>query len=500
MKKIKLFLLIFLSAYHMQGQKEFGQSWIIGAGFSYKVTFDNSNILIQYLDTNYNYYFSHGCSSISDISGSLKIISNGYQVFDQAGVHLENGDSLVPNAIYNNYNGFSLASQSSIILPLDSGIYYLITPTASDLEFSHWMNGTSAYFDLLLYHKIDMNENGGAGKVVEKAIPLLEDVRLSKTEMMACRHGSGIAWWLFKQAADTNMVYKFLVTKDSIYNMGKQGFKEPHFGLYDLAGQSMFNETGTQYATTSSSLGTDYLFLADFDRCSGNLSSPVVFAIPDAPKSTVDLSPDNSPGGMCFSPNGRFIYLVKYYNIFQLDLNDPDSVTAWYHVANLDTTTQAFNGYGNAYIGPDEKVYISNWGALSKQMSYIENPDVKGPGCVFCPRCLRFPKWGVSSVPCMPNYALGKDSIHNCPLPTFPPTQGEALLIYPNPSSGIFTIESSLLNQQENEILVLSINGEKLYRKKIKTTTGKIDVDISHLAAGIYILRVGEFVRKVVKE
>jgi hypothetical protein len=259
----------------------------------------------------------------------------------------------------------------------------------------------------------------------------------------------------------------------------------------------MFNQTGTQFATASSD--KDQLFLADFDRCNGQLSNPRVFTIPDYRKTPTDSSADFQPSGMCFSPNGRFIYLVKYYNISQLDLNDPDSATAWYHVVNLDTT-ENFQGYGNAYIGPDEKVYISNWNSIGKQMSYINNPDVKGAGCNFCARCLRFPKWGVSSVPCMPNYALGKDSIHNCPLPTFPPVHGEALLIYPNPSSGILTLESSLLNQQENEILILSINGEKLYKKKVKTTTGKIDVDISHLAAGMYILRVGEFVRKVVKE
>jgi hypothetical protein len=54
-------------------------------------------------------------------------------------------------------------------------------------------------------------------------------------------------------------------------------------------------------------------------------------------------------------------------------------------------------------------MYIGNWNGLGKAMSVINNPDVKGVGCGFCPKCFQFPKIGAGNPPCMPNYALGAD-------------------------------------------------------------------------------------------
>jgi len=65
-----------------------------------------------------------------------------------------------------------------------------------------------------------MNANGGAGKVLKRMQPLMENAELRKTQMMACRHANGKDWWLLKQAGDSNTICKFLFTQDSVYNMG----------------------------------------------------------------------------------------------------------------------------------------------------------------------------------------------------------------------------------------------------------------------------------------
>ncbi len=66
------------------------------------------------------------------------------------------------------------------------------------------------------------------------------------------------------------------------------------------------------------------------------------------------------PFSVCFSPNSRFIYTVNYTNIQQYDTWDPDSSSAWYHVANMDTAYDYFMGYGMANLAWDQKLYIGN--------------------------------------------------------------------------------------------------------------------------------------------
>src|SRR5690606_11319369 len=124
---------------------------------------------------------------------------------------------------------------------------------------------------------------------------------------------------------------------------------------------------------------------------------------------------DKTFAGLAFSPNGKYLYVAKDFNILQLDLTDPNPQTAWYHVAGLDTTWNAFMLHSSMYLGPDDKLYISNCTGLSDAMSVINDPNNKGVACDFCPRCLRFPTFyynggkitGVASPPCMPNYKLG---------------------------------------------------------------------------------------------
>jgi hypothetical protein len=502
-----IILSIFLSANRLLGQSFYGQSWITGGGNSFKVKFNGQQKTISYYDTNFNFYFSVGSSCISDSNGNLKLICDGYDMMDTLGNGIDNGDTLVPNLIYNKYFGFSGYSQSSIILPFSDEIYYVFTPTASDYEVTtYWNNPGSgrALFDLLLYHKVDMKLNGGAGKVIKKAVPLLENVKLSKTQMMACRHANGVDWWLLKQSSDSNMAYRFLVTQDSIYNKGVQGFAEPHFTEMDYFGQSMFNQEGSKYATVC--VGTNELFMADFDRCTGELSNPKVVNISNHQIHPTDPTPDIAPRGVCFSPNGQLIYVVKGYNIFQYDWNEPDSALAWYHVANLDTTWGGqFQLYSCAYLGPDSKLYIGNQNGLGKAMSVINNPDVKGVGCGFCPKCFQFPKIGAGNPPCMPNYALGAD------LPCWPlSSEGvgpdsywegvDELVVYPNPASMSIAISSEALKGRRMKVSLYNMLGQEVISHECHFVQQKSSIDVSSLPSGVYLLKVGEWVRRVVVE
>jgi hypothetical protein len=127
-------------------------------------------------------------------------------------------------------------------------------------------------------------------------------------------------------------------------------------------------------------------------------------------------------------------------NIWQYDLQD----TTWYHVAGLDTSYQKFQDYDASYLGPNNKLYIGNFAGLSKQMSIIENPDVKGAGCNFCPRCLRLDtlvNGYISTPPCMPNYSLGAQDCWSLATSQLPNKSMSELVAYPNPATSVLNIE-----------------------------------------------------------
>jgi hypothetical protein len=491
--RYKLIIGLILCSFYSIAQKNHSINWIQGGAYTHKIHFKNVTPFINYFVT--GLYFSTGSSCISDTDGNFKILCNGFKLMDSTGATIEDGDTITPTKLCKFYDGFSLYSQSSIILPFRNDIYYVLTATASDNEFdTHWMV-TSPYqsFDLLLYSKVDMKLNNGLGKVVKKAIPIEENKLLSRTQMMACQHADGVNWWLIKQAKDTNMVYKFIVTEDSVFNLGVQGMGEPHWGNNDIEGQIMFNTKGTQYATVA--YGRNLVFLADFDRCNGNISNTKILNLPIHSRTPTIPTLDTGGVGVCFSPNDSLLYVVKDYNLYQLDLHDTDSQTAWYRVANMDTTYAQFQQWGGLFNGPDGKIYIGNWG-YSHAMSVIDNPNVKGIGCNFCPKCLQFgiPS-GVNNPPCMPNYELGKDSalLVGCtPVGTTQYEVGsEQVVVYPNPTFGKFQIKNSKFQSMK-----------ELYNSvgQMVLSTKENVIDVSNIPKGVYYLRLENQVVKVVVE
>ena len=122
---------------------------------------------------------------------------------------VEGGDTLTPISLCNWFSGSILYAQASIILPFGNNRYSVITSSVSDSVFNNvWLQQSTAYpqaFDILQLHIVDMNMNGGHGKVIKKQM-LLNDVPLSRTQMMACRHADGKSLWLLKQGKDSNKV------------------------------------------------------------------------------------------------------------------------------------------------------------------------------------------------------------------------------------------------------------------------------------------------------
>jgi len=505
MKNLLLFLLcVFSMASYSQNKS--GYTWIVGMNGAYG-KFDGSinppqiGNLYNVSMPNYPYIFDGGHSNICDSStGRIIFICNGMVVYDTIGNIIDQGDSLVPNNIYTlNAYPSSNITQSSIILPKGTNRqYYVFIPTVSDSLYDVlWNNPNSikAPFDLIMYNVVDMNANSGMGKVIIKNKKLLSGIEMNKCMMQACRHSNGVDWWLLKQGAyNTNEIIRFLVTNDSIYGPYIQNFTTPKYGYADLTGQIVFSKDGNKFAAVQGMSNT--LFLADFDRCTGELSNQKVIHVPIDSTSYGYLDSlgnrDSISGGVCFSPNGQFVYISKFWNLYQYEINEPDSSLAWYNIKRgTDTTWNAFEYYHSLQLGADNKIYIGKWGGSLRQFSVIDSPDVKGSGCSFCRKCFRVDSafGGLTTPPNMPDYTLGADTSKPCW-----PLQNQNVkekvnewVVYPNPTHNKLIIQQA---QGEQKIMYNAI-GQVLF------TTLKDEIDVSHFPKGLYFISCAHKTKKV---
>ncbi|MBK8329202.1 MAG: T9SS type A sorting domain-containing protein [Bacteroidetes bacterium] len=458
------------------------------------------------LNPTYPFYHADGHSNICDsATGKLLFSTTGMLIHDTTGAIMDNGDHLVDNEYYNYYfypsSGYT---QSSIVLPKgNGGQYYVFIPTLSDSAFDFYLTnngaGGAVPFDRLQYNVVDMNLNGGLGKVIVKNKMLLQGVAIHKTLMQACRHSNGVDWWLLKQGEyDTNRIYRFLVKADTIEGPFIQEFAEPKYPSYDLTGQYAFSKDGTKFASVQGKGEMNKLFMADFDRCTGELNNPKVINIPidSTTYPVLDTAGhlDSINAGVCFSPNGQFIYISKRTNIYQYEYQQPDSVLAWHRVQHgADTTLQKFQYYAHLTKGLDDRIYIGNFGGQHRQMSVIDKPDVKGSGCQFCRKCFRLDNvyTGFNGPPNMPDYTLGASGQVCWPLQSVSVREeSEAWEIYPNPASTIFYIK----NAQGKKKALYNMIGTKLF------STYKDEIDIKKYAKGIYFIRCEGMSKKVIIE
>lgn len=510
MLKHIILLFIAFASFKSIGQNKSGYTWIVGNNGSF-AKFDGTSLtpqvgsLYSVSSPSFPYVFAGGHSNICDsASGKLLFVCNGMVLYDTVGNIIENGDSLVPEQIYlkNSYPSSSF-TQSSIILPKgNQNLYYVIIPTVSDSAYNqYWTNpnGIKYPFDEILCNVVDMNANGGLGKVILKNKILLNHIELSPNIMQACRHSNGVDWWLLKQGLDSNIIYRFLVTKDSIYGPYVQNFQSPNFVFFEGSGQSAFSKDGTKYAVVKGK--SNKLFLADFDRCTGELTNPNVFNLPIDSTNYPYMDSlgirDSISSGVSFSPNGKYIYISKWWNIYQFEFDQIDSNVAWYNVIRgTDTTWPAFEFYKSLMIGPDNKLYIGKRSGGYKRFSVINSPDNKGINCNFCRKCFGVDSalGGLNTPPNMPDYNLAASGQLCWPLGTNQLTANSTeLKIYPNPTSNFIHIEYS---EPDRKLLI------KLYDSvgKLILATTKTTIDVSKFSNGVYFVRTGDIVKKVLKE
>jgi hypothetical protein len=478
--------------------------WVVGS--SPIVTFDFNDSELKIDTTEVLSGLSSGGSNICDSAGKLLFYCNGFYLYDKTAWPMDYPDGNFDSIncpfglkLRTYFGGNGLFAQMSIILPKKNNSYYVFTTGMSDSAYDEWKKPNPPYdfrFDVLSYHIVDMDVDMGKGKVVEKNKLLMKNARLSHNRMSAVRHANGRDWWLVKPHQNDQTFYLFLVTPDTITGpfIRQSNFSMDSIvksaGTYGIQGQCAFSPDGEWFASTEAAYKG--VFTYKFDRCNGTFEDYHFYKQPFFDTTLFDWSV-----GTCFSPDNKLIYLITGANIYQYDLSDT-SLNSSFHITGPDTVLQYFPEYYLGYLGANDKLYIGNWNGTQNGMSYIDKPNERGATCDFKPKGLRQPYTNLLVPPNMPFYGLGK--LANSPCDTIKPPVSIEIKIYPNPANDVLTLASSTFQNKDNDVAIYTLLGQCVYRKKWNTSTGIIQLELSLLRTGVYVLRVNDFVRKIVIE
>ena len=68
--------------------------------------------------------------------------------------------------------------------------------------------------------------------------------------------------------------------------------------------------------------------------------------------------------------------------------------------------------------------------------------------------------------------------------------KAEKIKVYPNPSTGVFSIQSDLLKEKDSKLEVFDMIGNIVYSESAQSSNGKVFIDLSNMSKGIYIINL----------
>jgi hypothetical protein len=488
----QILLPLFLLTLYNGNTQEHDYGWIIGynsesaPGYEGMILdFNDSPMQVKDYAINANLFISSAC--IADEDGNPLFYTNGCSVFTSTGAVMENGDSLNFGAVYEEHCegvrfSYTAGRQSSLILPMpgSDSLYYLFHKRIIYQEEPVF----DVITDRILYSVVDMSGNQGLGRVVEKNVALFEE-RTVGGQLTAVKHANGEDWWIVN-ALDQSPEYAFFLldnTGAAFSHIDSMGPPASYSG--SRGGQANFSPDGRYYARYSA----DGLFLMEFDRQAGVLSGFQHIPIPNV----------NAIGGVAFSPNSELCYVSAFDTIMQYDLIAPDIEASGTVVAVYDGFIDLFAiTFGNLQLGPDCKIYC-NVLATVPYLHVIHQPNERGTACQVEQRGVTLPYRNYSMLPHFPNYRLGPLIPGEAPpppcetvvsTPTVPPQAGPGFSLYPNPTSGLTTVEFSTPLSGRANVTLYSLQGQPVLQQTAGEGAQHILLETAALPSGTYFCRV----------
>ncbi len=410
MRPLHTFFLFFASLPFATAQMH-DNHWIFG--YNYDSPTNNNGTLLHF-EKGYpefkveNVKHDFGLYGIicSDSMGNLLFHTNGRQIRNRLHDIMEGGDTINPGPIWTDYPDDYPTSTGGLSVPAP-GLpnHYYVLHTSASYNFL-------IPFPILYYSLIDMDQNGGLGKVISKNNVLAEG---NINSPVIIKHGNGRDWWLIAGDMLSQTYFTFLINPEGIHFLPQQDIAPPALTNYS---QSIASPDGSFFVSNDDSTG---LWIFDFDRCSGLLSHPRV--LPYQPP--VFWTATNA-----FSPDGRFFYAGTHLVIYQLDMQTIDSA-----YISFDTIARYEYGaspappfYTHFYLpelAPDGKIYYATFNH-SKAFHVLHRPQLPLFAADMTQRDILLPKHNHGTNCYFPNYRLGKWDGSPCDTLSFasPPGKG----------------------------------------------------------------------------
>lgn len=486
--KFQFLIIIYIAPIFLLGQSKHDYVWKFGYQYD-TIPEMHRGVYIDFNDNVVNSYYEPTPTSIlnyyagiSDSIGIFQFYTNGCYVLKSNGEIMENGDSLNPGVIWDLYCGnnedpeYPLIDFATILpYPDHPGLYYLFHGA---LTKNPWPEDPDLRADKFYYSLIDMNQNDGLGKVVEKNVLLLED-RFDNS-ITAVKHKNNKDWWIVVSKYRNDTYFTYLLTTTGIEGPFTQEIGD---SLVYNSGQSVFSPDGKKYARYNA---YDDLMLFDFDRETGLLSNYQHYAIEDSAIWAV---------GAAFSPNSRYLYLSSTFDVYQLDTEAPDIAASRQHIAHYDGYVD-FNptAFYRMQLGPDCRIYMSATGGSYCCMHVINYPNRPGTACELVQHDIELP-YPVGSFVYFPNYRLGEEE-YPCDSTIVLPVTGvqelhqinnRNLKIYPNPATDELQVEIAPENMAR-VVEVYNMSGVKIWEGMVSENQTQVTIPVRSFVNSIYLL------------
>jgi hypothetical protein len=456
----------------------------------------NSGIPLLNLNDTCHLDLDDASTGICDKNGGLIFYSNGFEVYNKIDRRMLNGFNFNHGTLSDPYftSGSYPLIKSTIAIPFPNNTnkFYLFY---ENMEF--FDAGSNKLPNKLRYLVVDISLDSGLGDVTYKDSNLIVNDTLEAGNILGIKHGNGSSYWSIIRHYHSNKFYRVLIDSFGVHRLNDQYIGDAYIDSFSFFGIANTSLNGDKIAYVyqsyhaSQNLADGQIDIFDFNRCTGFLSNYRKITLPNTIDTTYAIS-------LCFSPNGRFLYLHDQYKLWQIDLYSTNLLGSKILIANrLQGENYLFWQMKN---GPDNKIYVANNGS-SKSLHVINYPDSFGLACHFVQKQIQLPSgfiYTTGGLPNEPNFSLGKIDC-GVGVQEVANTK-EGLVIYPNPCGERFLVTGEKL--LVNTIEIMDVLGRtKIVRQAhhngdvlavdspLQRGLGGFELNISNLPNGIYFLK-----------
>jgi hypothetical protein len=481
--------MLFCFLIHFTYAQGYNHAWLLGYDIPSnmaKLNFTDSSILFSLDPRSMGFRATQG--NISDANGNFIMSSNGIWIANKNNTMMLNGGGLNPNSFTNNWSSGLPISNGNIFLPWpnDTTKYVLFHQTG------YYDSNYNLASRALYYSIIDLTGDNGLGEVIQKNTIILQDTLAYG--LGACKHANGSDWWIVAIKDKSDIIFKFLLTKNGIQYYGSQQF---NFPIYEVIGtQPTFSPDGGKFAFTGGiGLNPSYwlhdLRILDFDRCTGLFYNPKL----------IDVTDGGLGFSVAFSSNSKYLYISKFNKVMQLNTDTSDiaasldTVAVWDGFISGLPPTCCATDFWTMYLAANGKIYLSS-GSSVKHLHEMSYPDSGGVACDVQQHSINLNGiWHFRAVPNHPNYYLGCDTTLGCQCLVSTVGINEVshdfrFNIYPNPSSGKFNIIYLLPQNKEGIVQIFDVKGRLVFSYNLPQWSTLQHFNLNHLAQGIYAVKI----------